>query len=105
MCAYTALAHMCASMWAWACARGSVCLCGCVFGARAHARRACIEHASTVRALSVGVDRVWFGSQAFKSASAFNANIGVWNTGRVSTLSGVCAVFGRRGDADAFGFC
>jgi surface protein len=28
-----------------------------------------------------------FGAQAFYSASAFNANIGAWNTARVTTLS------------------
>ncbi len=31
------------------------------------------------------------GLQAFLSASAFNANIGAWNTARVTTLSLVCA--------------
>jgi hypothetical protein len=33
------------------------------------------------------------GSQAFGGASAFNANIGAWNTARVTTLSEVCAAF------------
>jgi hypothetical protein len=38
------------------------------------------------------------GSQALRSASAFNANIGAWNTASVTTLSSVCAVpVGRRG--------
>ncbi len=32
------------------------------------------------------------GSQAFYSASAFNANIGAWNTARVVDMAGVCAV-------------
>jgi hypothetical protein len=32
-----------------------------------------------------------FGAQAFYSAKAFNANIGAWNTARVTTLYGVCA--------------
>jgi hypothetical protein len=50
--------------------------------------------AKTVRALSVGVDRVWLGSQAFDGAAAFNANIGAWNTARVTTLDLVCAAFG-----------
>ncbi len=38
------------------------------------------------------------GSQAFRGASAFNANIGAWNTARVTSLSYVCAAFsaGRR---------
>ena len=31
------------------------------------------------------------GSQAFYYASAFNANIGGWNTASVTTLSSVCA--------------
>ncbi len=35
-----------------------------------------------------------FGAQAFYSASAFNANIGAWNTARVTTLYGVCVRFG-----------
>ncbi len=40
------------------------------------------------------VDRVWLGSQAFQSASAFNVNIGAWNTARVTTLESVCAASG-----------
>jgi hypothetical protein len=36
-------------------------------------------------------ERRGLGSQAFQSASAFNANIGAWNTARVTTLSNVCA--------------
>jgi surface protein len=47
--------------------------------------------APNVQALSVGVDRVGVGSQAFYLASAFNANIGAWNTASVTTLSAVCA--------------
>ncbi len=31
------------------------------------------------------------GAQAFQSASAFNANIGAWNTASVTTLESVCA--------------
>jgi surface protein len=42
------------------------------------------------------VDRGWLGSQAFYSASAFNANIGAWNTASVTTLFYVCAAFGRQ---------
>ncbi len=34
------------------------------------------------------------GSQAFQDASAFNANIGAWNTVRVTTLYSVCAASG-----------
>ena len=44
-----------------------------------------------VRALPVGIDRVWLGSQAFYSASAFNANIGAWNTVAVANMYQVCA--------------
>jgi surface protein len=32
------------------------------------------------------------GSQAFTSASAFNANIGAWNTASVTSMTSVCAV-------------
>ena len=38
-----------------------------------------------------------FGAQAFYSASAFNANIGAWNTASVTTLYQVCAAFGPGG--------
>ena len=38
-----------------------------------------------------------FGAQAFYSASAFNANIGAWNTAAVTTLAEVCAAFGPGG--------
>ncbi len=31
------------------------------------------------------------GAQAFESASAFNADIGAWNTASVTSLAGVCA--------------
>ena len=46
-----------------------------------------------------------FGAQAFQSASAFNANIGAWNTATVTTLDGVCAAPGpaARTMADALG--
>ena len=47
--------------------------------------------------LPVGVDRGWLGAQAFYSASAFNANIGAWNTAAVTTFVGVCAAFGPGG--------
>jgi hypothetical protein len=66
-----------------ACARAPA----CVFG-RPRIR------AEYVRALSVGVDRVWLGSQAFYQASAFNANIGAWNTASVTTLASVRAALG-----------
>ena len=75
------------------CARA--CGCGrarafwCAFARPLHLRR-------TGRALPVVVDRVWLGAQAFRSASAFYANIGAWNTAAVTTLSHVCAAFSAR---------
>ncbi len=49
--------------------------------------------------------RCGFGAQAFSAASAFNANIGAWNTAAVTTLSYVCAAPGpaARTMADALG--
>ncbi len=38
-----------------------------------------------------------FGAQAFRSASAFNADIGAWNTASVSNLYVVCAAPGPGG--------
>ncbi len=48
---------------------------------------------------------VRFGSQAFYSAISFNANIGAWNTARVTDLYAVCAAPGpaARTMADALG--
>ena len=63
--------------------------------ARARARaigRARIR-ADACERLPAGVDRGWLGAQAFYSAAAFNANIGAWNTARVTSLSQVCAAF------------
>ena len=47
-----------------------------------------------------------FGAQAFRDASAFNANIGAWNTASVISLSSVCAARGpaARTMADALGW-
>ena len=53
--------------------------------------------ADTCERVPVGVDRGWLGAQAFYSASAFNANIGAWNTAAVTDLSWVCAAFGPGG--------
>ena len=53
--------------------------------------------ADTCERVPVGVDRGWLGAQAFQSASAFNANIGAWNTAAVTTLQWVCAAFGPGG--------
>ena len=81
------------------CAAACMCLC-----ARA---RVCVVGRTGIRAepcgpfLSVGVDRVRFGSQAFSSAAAFNANIGAWNTASVTDLTGVCAAFSARRRATA----
>jgi hypothetical protein len=36
------------------------------------------------------------GAQAFRSAAAFNANIGAWNTASVSNMVSVCAAFSDR---------
>ncbi len=44
------------------------------------------------------MDRGWFGSQAFWSASAFNANIGAWNTASVLNMQSVCAAFPARAE-------
>ncbi len=38
-----------------------------------------------------------FGAQAFQGASAFNADIGVWNTASVSNMAYVCAAPGPGG--------
>ena len=45
------------------------------------------------------------GAQAFYSAAAFNANIGAWNTARVTDVTQVCAAPGAaaRTMADALG--
>ncbi len=40
--------------------------------------------------------RAWLGSQAFRYATAFNANIGAWNAASVSNMYYVCAASGRR---------
>jgi hypothetical protein len=63
-------------------ARGRVCA-----RARPHLRR-------RVRALHAAAERRVLGSQAFSLASAFNANIGAWNTASVTRLSFVCAALG-----------
>ena len=47
-----------------------------------------------VRALPAAAEPHGLGWQAFSSASAFNANIGAWNTARVASLSKVCAASG-----------
>jgi hypothetical protein len=37
-------------------------------------------------------ESAWLGSQAFYSATAFNANIGAWNTASMTTIAYVCAL-------------
>ena len=76
----TIRAHVCVLV----CARAPVCA-----SAHVYPRR-------TVRAPSAGVDRVRLGSQAFYGATTFSANIGAWNIASVTSLSNVCAAFGRR---------
>ncbi len=39
---------------------------------------------------------VWLGPQAFNLASAFNANIGAWNTASMTTIVRVCALCHRQ---------
>ena len=43
-----------------------------------------------------GVDGVGSARQAFESASAFNQNIGSWNTAAVTTMAGVRALVPSR---------
>jgi hypothetical protein len=63
------------------CARALVCVCD----------RGPRIRADTCERPSVGVDCGWLGAQAFQHTSAFNANIGAWNTASVSNLKAVCA--------------
>jgi hypothetical protein len=75
---------------------------------RAHARVCVWDWAPThprrtVRARFVGVDRGRLGAQAFYRASAFNANIGAWNTASVLDMYRVCAAFSARRRATAAG--
>ncbi len=74
---------------------------GCLHRRHAHvcvSMRACVGgfgrpriRAANVRALSVSVECMWLDSQAFQQAMAFNADIGAWNTARVTMLNSVCA--------------
>jgi hypothetical protein len=78
---------------------------------RTHAPTCCVRARARVRdsarmhprrrmcALSIGVDCGRLGSQAFQQASAFNANIGAWNTASVSNMILVCAAFTARAGA------
>ena len=69
---------------AQACVRARARVCA---WARPHPRR-------QGRALPAASEHRGLGSQAFRDASVFNANIGAWNTARVATLSLVCAASG-----------
>jgi hypothetical protein len=40
-------------------------------------------------------ESVLLGPQAFKYASAFNANIAAWNTAKMTTMASVCALCHR----------
>jgi hypothetical protein len=85
--ARTLYAHTCASMSAGVYVRG--------FG-QPHAQELARTHTCTciryerMETLHM-CDPCVVGSQAFESASAFNANIGAWNTARATTLSYVSA--------------
>jgi hypothetical protein len=59
----------------------------CVRG-RARIRADACEHFTPAPSVAL------IGAQAFNSASAFNANIGAWNTASVTDLSMVCAASG-----------
>ena len=48
--------------------------------------------ASALGSVRCGVDGVGSARQAFYSASAFNQNIGSWNTARVDSMISVCAL-------------
>jgi surface protein len=65
----------------------------CAFGrthpnAHTHSHVSCL-HPTWIRdeLLAIGVDCVWFGSQAFGSATAFNQNIAFWNVLRVTNFT------------------
>ena len=61
-----------------------------------------LSHASPCPSASTACG---FGAQAFVQASAFNADIGAWNTASVSSMANVCAAPGPavRTMADALG--
>jgi surface protein len=48
--------------------------------------RGVLDPRCNVRALFIGVDREWLGSQAFYQASAFDQNLAAWNMVRVANL-------------------
>ena len=92
---YIYVCGYCCGRYVWACSRAPR-VRACV-RARACAIGRPRIRAETCERLPVGVDRGWLGAQAFYSASAFNADIGAWNTASVTTLYEVCAAFGPGG--------
>jgi hypothetical protein len=64
--------------------------CGCASGRSRNRAEPCEPFPSAWTACGSG-------AQAFSSASAFNANIGSWNTARVTSLAYVCAASGSGG--------
>jgi hypothetical protein len=77
------MCHERAQVRVHACTRTLACVRG-----RARIRANAREHFNAV------AERRVPGSQALNSASVFNADIGAWNTARVTTLSNVCAASG-----------
>ncbi len=73
------------------CSRGCMCVCSANRTPQSTGRHTCtyIRYARMETIHRCGPNVV--GPQAFKSASAFNANIGAWNTARVVDLSYVSA--------------
>jgi hypothetical protein len=73
------------------CSRGCMCACSANHAPQSTGRHTCTrtryERMETIHRCGPTV----VGSQALRSASAFNANIGAWNTAAVTTLSSVCA--------------
>ncbi len=55
--------------------------------------RQCID-AEPCEVFPSALECVRLGPQAFQGASAFNANIGAWNTAAVTDLTYVCVPFG-----------
>jgi hypothetical protein len=86
----------CRARTRWYCVAGM--RCATCFGAAARSAPARpVDPACT--ALTVGpsglmrrglFESVWLGSQAFFSATAFNQNIGAWNTASMTTIDSVC---------------
>jgi hypothetical protein len=76
--------HLCAMVMDRLCAHASAGSC-CALGLKPET----LNRASPYPWTACG-----FGAQAFYKASAFNANIGAWNTASITTLASVCAAPG-----------